>query len=625
MSSNKPNKLKSRFTKGASTRSPQPATPNQPSTMTTATRAGQEQVSAYLTSNPNFLESYVLDHVDLETLERWVIRKAKSTQKDLSKKSSLSKWKFCVHADKRAMLQEMTGHVSAQHQQRFESILYELANCIKGAIDADGFNLYIINEEHGDFFKYEMPDQRHPEEDYPLPQHQVVQVGSTVAAYVGYTKEKVRCKTSEKDEKYPDGIKDSSVDNADYYVMNIPFLCSKSGVIRAMLEFYRAETDNPEFHAEDEEIVNSYLVWGEVALHYAESYGKVENQKDLSAFLLNIVRSIFMEMVSMDALILKIMNFAQKLVSADRASLFLVDSKTNQLYARIFDASGKFLTEDGNGLREEMYKDLTKEIRFPVGTGIAGYVAETGETLNVHDVYKDPRFNASIDQQTGYNTKSILCMPICIRGQVIGVIQMINKNNGFFTSEDEEAFEMFAVYCGLALHHAKLYDKIRRSEQKYKVALEVLSYHNSSSANEVDEIVAEGPPEFDDTISRFTFYALNMDDNDKVRKALFMFVDLFGLERFDYEVLVRFFITVKKNYRQVAYHNWAHGFHVANSIYAILKSSPGVFKPLEVSLKNHRLLFLIILRAFFSKFQFWCFLKRIRRGIGWQIRLRTCL
>ena len=149
--------------------------------------------------------------------------------------------------------------------------------------------------------------------------------------------------------------------------------------------------------------------------------------------------------------------------------------------------------------------------------------------------------------------------------------------------EDEEAFEMFAVYCGLALHHAKLYDKIRRSEQKYKVSLEVLSYHNSSSANEVDEIVAEGPPEYDDTISRFTFYALNMDDNDKVRKALFMFVDLFGLERFDYEVLVRFFITVKKNYRQVAYHNWAHGFHVANSIYAILKSSPGIFKPLEVS------------------------------------------
>lgn len=50
------------------------------------------------------------------------------------------------------------------------------------------------------------------------------------------------------------------------------------------------------------------------------------------------------------------------------------------------------------------------------------------------------------------------------------------------------------AYCGLALHNAKLYDKIRRSDQKYKVALEVLSYHNTPSLDEVEEIVAEGTP-----------------------------------------------------------------------------------------------------------------------------------
>ena len=50
---------------------------------------------------------------------------------------------------------------------------------------------------------------------------------------------------------------------------------------------------------------------------------------------------------------------------------------------------------------------------------------------------------------------------------------------------------------------------------------------------------------------------------------------------------VRFFITVKKNYRAVAYHNWSHGFHVANSIYSILKASPGIFKPIEVRICYH--------------------------------------
>ena len=67
----------------------------------------------------------------------------------------------------------------------------------------------------------------------------------------------------------------------------------------------------------------------------------------------------------------------------------------------------------------------------------------------------------------------------------------------------------------------------------------------------------------------------------KVKQSLFMFIDLFGTEKFDYNTLVRFFITVKKNYRSVAYHNWSHGFHVANSIYCILKHCPGKFSMLE--------------------------------------------
>ena len=63
--------------------------------------------------------------------------------------------------------------------------------------------------------------------------------------------------------------------------------------------------------------------------------------------------------------------------------------------------------------------------RFAVGTGIAGYVAETGLTLNVADAYTDDRFNKAIDEQTGYVTRSILCMPICIRGQVRNRILLI--------------------------------------------------------------------------------------------------------------------------------------------------------------------------------------------------------
>ena len=75
-------------------------------------------------------------------------------------------------------------------------------------------------------------------------------------------------------------------------------------------------------------------------------------------FFILCYRSIFMEMVSMNQLIIKIMNFAQRLVDADRASLFLVDAKTNQLYARIFDIKGADKDGDEGG-----GKDIAKEIR----------------------------------------------------------------------------------------------------------------------------------------------------------------------------------------------------------------------------------------------------------------------
>lgn len=171
----------------------------------------------------------------------------------------------------------------------------------------------------------------------------------------------------------------------------------------------------------------------------------------------------------MDMLVIKIMNYAQRLVNADRASLFLIDSKTNELYATIFDVGFDDDIQDKmnspRGAKETAEKLKSEEIRFALGTGIAGKCALSGEIFNIVDAYGDERFNRNIDQITGYRTDTILCMPIFIRGAVIGVVEMVNKRVGYFTKEDEEAFETFAVYCGLALHHAKLYDKIRRSEK----------------------------------------------------------------------------------------------------------------------------------------------------------------
>lgn len=299
-------------------------------------------------------------------------------------------------------------------------------------------------------------------------------------------------------------------------------------------------------------------------------------------------RSIFQDMVSMDMLVIKIMNYAQRLVNADRASLFLIDSKAKELYATIFDVGfDDDIQEKMNsprGAKETTDKMKSDEIRFPLGTGIAGQCALSGEVFNIVDAYSDERFNRNIDQLTGYKTETILCMPIFIRGSLIGVVEMVNKRVGAgFTKEDEEAFETFAMYCGLALHHAKLYDKIRRSEKKYRVALEVLSYHNGCTDDEIQRCEALGIPESLPKLSDYTFSPFEIDDFKKVTYVIYMFKDMFGFNRFDQKNLMRFVLTVKKNYRRVPYHNWTHGFSVANSMYAIIKNSKALFRPNEVS------------------------------------------
>ncbi|GFV46474.1 probable 3',5'-cyclic phosphodiesterase pde-5 [Trichonephila clavipes] len=274
--------------------------------------------------------------------------------------------------------------------------------------------------------------------------------------------------------------------------------------------------------------------------------------------------------------------FARKLVSADRASLFLVDGRSSELYARIFDVSSS--ENEDEMINEKKEAELkSQEIRFPIGKGIAGYVAMTGESLNIPDAYNDSRFNRSVDQRTGYNTRNLLCMPIFIRGSVIGVVQMVNKTSGSFTKNDEEDFATFAIYCGLALHHAKLYDKIRRSEQKHKLALEILSYHNTCSEEEIGAIKAINLPVDPVRLQDYAFCPAVLNFDEKVVASISMLTDLPQIQSFmkiDYESLVRFTLTVRKNYRRVPYHNWTHGFSVANSAFVVLRKS-GVFKPLE--------------------------------------------
>jgi putative methionine-R-sulfoxide reductase with GAF domain len=123
---------------------------------------------------------------------------------------------------------------------------------------------------------------------------------------------------------------------------------------------------------------------------------------------------------------------ARQLLDADRASLFLV--RDGMLELRV---------------AEEL--DELGEVRLPVGKGIAGAVAATGETVRIEDAYADERFNPEVDRRTGYRTRSVLCLPISDRdGRIFAVAQLLNRRDGQpFDSADEARFASFMRSVGV--------------------------------------------------------------------------------------------------------------------------------------------------------------------------------
>jgi GAF domain-containing protein len=96
-------------------------------------------------------------------------------------------------------------------------------------------------------------------------------------------------------------------------------------------------------------------------------------------------------------------------------------------------------------------------------------VASTGQALNIPDAYKDPRFDPSTDRKTGYITRNILCLPVFnSANELIGVTQLINKQQGSFTASDEEFMRAFNIQAGIALENARLFENVILEKQYQK-------------------------------------------------------------------------------------------------------------------------------------------------------------
>ena len=165
--------------------------------------------------------------------------------------------------------------------------------------------------------------------------------------------------------------------------------------------------------------------------------------------ILDVTRALTAE-VDLDALLVQIMDAATRLLEVERSTLYLIDSTTSELVSKIAQQAE------------------VAEIRLPIGTGLAGFVAATGEVVLVPDAYADARFNQAVDLRTGFRTRNLLTVPVLNSHQErIGVIQVINRREGAFGTADVALLRALASSAGVAIENARLYQQIDAMLQSF--------------------------------------------------------------------------------------------------------------------------------------------------------------
>jgi len=159
--------------------------------------------------------------------------------------------------------------------------------------------------------------------------------------------------------------------------------------------------------------------------------------------------------LNLNPLLHKVMSLSEAILNPEVTAVMLLNPETEDLYWEV-----------SRGDKSEFFQS---NITLPLGEGIAGHVAQTGESALLNDVRKDPRWNPSYDEKSGFCTRSMICVPIKFQGKVLGVIEVINKKQGQFTSRGLRALEILAAQTGGAVANARIHEELENAYEELKV------------------------------------------------------------------------------------------------------------------------------------------------------------
>ncbi|XP_065216930.1 dual 3',5'-cyclic-AMP and -GMP phosphodiesterase 11A-like isoform X2 [Planococcus citri] len=404
--------------------------------------------------------------------------------------------------------------------------------------------------------------------------------GVGVLGHVAETGETVNLQVACEDPRFDDEVDKITGYHTDS-LLCMPVKNAYDEVI-AVAQVVNKNLDNDQgyFTAKDEKLFETYLQFVGIAITNAQIMEDSRKEYERNRNLLEVVHDLFEEQTSLEKVILKIMQRAQRLLKCEKAAVLLVDENSDATnFSKLFELDSQ-ISGKKNGRKTVDECGLTRYL-----AGLAERVAETGEPINMGEY----TINGVENGIKSPPIKSLLAMPIRNKNyQIIGVASIINKlNSTHFDDNDEQLFEAFTIFCGLGIHNTLMYSEIEKAVARQKVSIEVLSYHTSASNKEIEKFLNFRVPCADElNLYSLSFDDFSLNEDEMLLASVTMFIELGLVSKFsiDKKALYRFLLTVKRNYRDVPYHNWRHAFNVAQVMFAILMGCEmkGTFSDLEV-------------------------------------------
>ncbi|XP_022339829.1 cGMP-specific 3',5'-cyclic phosphodiesterase-like isoform X2 [Crassostrea virginica] len=452
----------------------------------------------------------------------------------------------------------------------------------------------------------------------------IVPFGRGIAGFVAESKDTVNIKDAYEDPRFNKDV-DLKTGYRTHSILCMPIL-NYEGEVIGVAQIINKVTGNHEFTKQDEEVFRKYLIFCGIGITNAQLFELSVQEYKRNQLLLNLARGVFEEQTSLERLIQKVMLDSQDMLKCERCTVYLTEDSTNKggknltgmfakiLKKRFYKLLALAVHQDPHSEDDQVQVKAkptsTKDVLFSMAfdlhakdggniripsaaevansrnAEIARHVVLKGTPVNVSEIEIESMFGKVVGfEEDGYKTKNMLCMPIFNNEKkIIGVTQLVNKLNGVpFNENDANIIEAFSIFTGLGIHNCQMYENACRLMAKQTVALEVLSYHATAQQDETDKLVSsEFPTGQEIGLYTFEFNDIPLDELETVKCTITMFTEANLLAEFKIplEVMCRWTLSVKKNYRPVTYHNWRHAFNVTQTMFTILYTG-GLIKKFE--------------------------------------------